>query len=198
MAFSLPRTLHWVRPPPQTRETQSSTHPSLSREDPSLRDLVDRILPLATYYTAINEFIQMRSQLECGLVNHALCAAIRDLLKDYLTLVSQLEHLFNTSSSFTLQKLWFYAHPTLHTLSLIYSLTTDLVKADHPELENEDDEEEEEEEMDEIDAMNEELGLGFASSRGKLKKLNALEEAGIIKGGEVVAVLWDRVMNMSG
>ncbi|KAG8877739.1 hypothetical protein FRB97_003153 [Tulasnella sp. 331] len=173
---------------------QFAANPTL---DPSLRDLVDRILPLATYYTAINEFMQLRSQLECGLVNHALCAAIRDMLKDYLTLVSQLEHLFNTSPSFTLQKLWFYAHPTLHTLSLIYSLTTELVRADHPELENDEDEDEEEE-MDEIDAINEELGLGFARTQGKLKKLNALEEAGIIKGGEVVAVLWDRVMNMSG
>lgn len=165
--------------------------------DPSLRDLVDRILPLATYHTAINDFIQGRSQLECGLVNHALCAAIRDMLKDYLTLVSQLEHQFNTSPSFTLQKLWFYAHPTLHTLSLIYSLTSDLMKADHPELDNDGDEEEEEE-IDEIDMMNEELGIGFGRTPGKLKKLTALEDAGIIKGGEVVAVLWDRVMNMSG
>ncbi|KAG8991083.1 hypothetical protein FRB94_012869 [Tulasnella sp. JGI-2019a] len=173
---------------------QFAANPTL---DHSLRDLVDRILPLATYYTAINEFMQLRSQLECGLVNHALCAAIRDMLKDYLTLVSQLEHLFNTSPSFTLQKLWFYTHPTLHTLSLIYSLTNELILADHPELENDEDEEEEEE-MDEIDAINEELGLGFARTQGKLKKLSALEEAGIIKGGEVVAVLWDRVMNMSG
>jgi gamma-tubulin complex component 2 len=49
--------------------------------DSSLRDLVERILPLGTYYTAILSFIENRSHLEYGLVNHALCAAIRDMLK---------------------------------------------------------------------------------------------------------------------
>lgn len=50
-------------------------------EDASLRDLVERILPLATYYTAIASFIELRSHTDYGLVNHALCAAIRDMLK---------------------------------------------------------------------------------------------------------------------
>jgi hypothetical protein len=49
--------------------------------DPSLSDLVERILPLATYYTGITSFIEQRSHLEYGLVNHALCASIRDMLK---------------------------------------------------------------------------------------------------------------------
>jgi gamma-tubulin complex component 2 len=49
--------------------------------DSSLRDLVERILPLGTYYTAISSFIEHRSHLDYGLVNHALCAAIRDMLK---------------------------------------------------------------------------------------------------------------------
>ncbi len=49
--------------------------------DPSLRDLVERVLPLATYYTAISSFIEFRSHLDFGRVNHALCAALRDMLK---------------------------------------------------------------------------------------------------------------------
>jgi gamma-tubulin complex component 2 len=49
--------------------------------DASLRDLVERILPLGMYYTAISSFIELRSDLDFGLVNHALCAAIRDMLK---------------------------------------------------------------------------------------------------------------------
>lgn len=49
--------------------------------DPSLRDLAERVLPLATYYTAISTFIELRSHLDFGLVNHALCAAMRDMLK---------------------------------------------------------------------------------------------------------------------
>jgi hypothetical protein len=49
--------------------------------DPSLRDLVERVLPLATYYTAISSFIEFRGHLDFGRVNHALCAALRDMLK---------------------------------------------------------------------------------------------------------------------
>jgi gamma-tubulin complex component 2 len=49
--------------------------------DPSLRDLVERVLPLAKYYTAISSFIELRSHLDFGRVNHALCAALRDMLK---------------------------------------------------------------------------------------------------------------------
>lgn len=49
--------------------------------DPSLHDLVERILPLATYYTGITSFIEARSHLDFGLVNHALCAAMREMLK---------------------------------------------------------------------------------------------------------------------
>lgn len=68
------------------------------------------------------------------------------------------------------------------------------MKGDFPDsLENEDDDDDEE--VDEIDAIDEELGLGFGK-KSKLKVL--LEDAGIIKGGEVVALLWDRVINMSG
>jgi hypothetical protein len=49
--------------------------------DPSLADLVERVLPLGTYYTGITAFIEQRSHLDFGLVNHALCAAVRDMLK---------------------------------------------------------------------------------------------------------------------
>ncbi|KAG2029965.1 Spc98 family-domain-containing protein [Suillus americanus] len=72
--------------------------------DSSLRDLTERIVPLGTYYTAISSFVESRSHLDFGLVNHALCAAIRDMLKDHQILLSQLEHAFNTSPQFSLHK----------------------------------------------------------------------------------------------
>ncbi|KAI0683501.1 Spc98 family-domain-containing protein [Earliella scabrosa] len=171
--------------------------------DPSLRDLVERILPLATYYTAISSFIELRSHLDFGLVNHALCASMRDMLKDYQTLLSQLEHAFNTSPQFTLQKLWFYVHPTLHTLSLLYLLTTDLATADDPTADlsssssNSSDAEE--------DARNEALGLGGATLKAVLSEIKTTSlgvnggASGIaVKGGEVLAILHDRMQNMSG
>lgn len=42
---------------------------------------MERIIPLGTYYTAITAFVEQRSHLDFGLVNHALCAAVRDMLK---------------------------------------------------------------------------------------------------------------------
>ena len=49
--------------------------------------------------------------------------------QDYQILVSQLEYAFNSSSQFTLTQLWFYVHPTLHTLSLMYHLILELETA---------------------------------------------------------------------
>ncbi|KAH8079060.1 Spc98 family-domain-containing protein [Cristinia sonorae] len=168
--------------------------------DPSLRDLVERILPLATYYTAIMSFIEMRSHLDFGLVNHALCAAMREMLKDYQTLLAQLEHAFNTSPQFTLQKLWFYVHPTLHTLSVLYLLTTELATADDvsgasssshsPSTSDAEDE-----------ARNEALGLGGAKLKAVLNEIdkNVNESSGIaVKGGEVLAIIYERMQIMSG
>lgn len=172
--------------------------------DPSLRDLVERILPLATYYTAITSFIELRSHLDFGLVNHALCAAMRDMLKDYQTLLSQLEHAFSTSPQFTLQKLWFYVHPTLHTLSLLYLLITELATADDPSAAMSDSDSDSTPDPEE-EARNEALGLGGAKLKAVLSDINkgstlGVDDSasGIVKGGEVLAILHERMQNMSG
>jgi gamma-tubulin complex component 2 len=49
--------------------------------DPSLKNLTERILPLATYYTATDAFVKKYYDFEYGFVNHALCGAIREALK---------------------------------------------------------------------------------------------------------------------
>ncbi|KAI0320499.1 Spc98 family-domain-containing protein [Amylostereum chailletii] len=164
--------------------------------DPSLSDLVERILPLATYYTAITSFVEQRSHLDFGLVNHALCAAIRDMLKDYQTLLSQLEHTYNTSPQFSLQKLWFYVHPTVHTLSLIYQLITELALAGEPSGSGSSSSSEDEDE-----ARNEALGLGGFKLKAVLGDINqdVFDSSSIpVKGGEVLAILHGRMLNMSG
>ncbi|KAG0044239.1 hypothetical protein BGZ83_010512 [Gryganskiella cystojenkinii] len=85
--------------------------------DPSLRDLVSRILPLASIYLSLEAFVELHSRFEYGFVSHALCAAIRTLLKEYLILIAQLETQFRSSPDFTLQKLWYYIQPTMQTLT---------------------------------------------------------------------------------
>ena len=46
------------------------------------------MLPLCSNHDEIQEFINIHSQFEFGLVSHAMCGAIRILLKAYLLLVT--------------------------------------------------------------------------------------------------------------
>jgi len=90
--------------------------------DQSLKDLIYRILPLANYYIQIENFIETHSLFEYGQINQAFSAAIRRLLQEYRILINQLEHQFHTSNSFSLQKLWYYIHPHIHTMATLSSL----------------------------------------------------------------------------
>lgn len=49
--------------------------------DPSLRDLVAKLMPLTVSLLTVNSYIERRSTFQYGRVSHALCAAIRDILK---------------------------------------------------------------------------------------------------------------------
>ncbi|TPX40652.1 hypothetical protein SeMB42_g05905 [Synchytrium endobioticum] len=90
--------------------------------DVSLSEQVRRILVAASNYIGIDHFIAKRSKFEFGRVSHALCAAMRMLLKEYLVLIAQLEYQFRTAPSFGIQKLWYYVSPVLQTVSNIGSL----------------------------------------------------------------------------
>ncbi|KAG6828440.1 hypothetical protein H0H92_007967 [Tricholoma furcatifolium] len=156
--------------------------------DTSLRDLVERILPLGTYYTAISSFIELRSHLDFGL--------------DYQTLLSQLEYAFNTSPDFSLQKLWFYVHPTIHTLSLLYQLVLELGSADDSSNDLSSDESPSTSDAEE-EARNEALGLGGAKLKAVLSEINKdvgdHGASGIpVRGGEVITIIYERMQNMSG
>jgi gamma-tubulin complex component 2 len=93
--------------------------------DLSLADLVDRILPLTDYYVRIVRFVDLRHNYEFGLVNHALCGAVRELLREYLILIAQLEHQL-ALSQLSLQKLWFYVQPAIQTLKALNKLVIDI------------------------------------------------------------------------
>jgi gamma-tubulin complex component 2 len=51
--------------------------------------------------------MELRHKYEFGLVNHALCAGMRELLREYLILLAQLEHQHKLGQ-LSLQKLWFF------------------------------------------------------------------------------------------
>ncbi|XP_023654248.1 gamma-tubulin complex component 2 isoform X1 [Paramormyrops kingsleyae] len=97
--------------------------------DMSVKELVNRILPVAASYSTITRFIEEKSSFEYGQVNHALTAAMRTLMKEYLILVTQLEHL-HRQGLLSLQKMWFYIQPTMRTMEILASIATSVDKGD--------------------------------------------------------------------
>ncbi|KAI9139775.1 Spc98 family-domain-containing protein [Paraphysoderma sedebokerense] len=84
--------------------------------DISLLELVRRIVPISSYYNIVESFTMEYSKFENGFVSHALTGAMRTVIKEYLILIAQIEHQFRSNPTFTLQKFWFYIHPTLITM----------------------------------------------------------------------------------
>ncbi|XP_060950733.1 gamma-tubulin complex component 2-like [Limanda limanda] len=97
--------------------------------DMSIKELVNRILPVASYYSTITRFIEEKSSFEYGQVNHALTAAMRTLMKEYLILVTQLEHL-QRQGLLSLQKLWFYIQPTMRTMEILACIASSVDKGE--------------------------------------------------------------------
>ncbi|OAD77487.1 hypothetical protein PHYBLDRAFT_154555 [Phycomyces blakesleeanus NRRL 1555(-)] len=164
-------------------DPMEDTHPSFIRIiDPSVRHLVEKILPLATYYISVNAFVEQYSRFEYGTINHALCSGMHVFLKEYLTFIAQLEHQFQTSATFTLQRFWFYAQETLQDMSALHSLTMKIRN-----LSKEDDSTGMEEDL---DAVLEEL-----VGENKSDEVHIPEWQ---KGGAILNVLADRLVGLSG
>lgn len=172
--------------------------------DPSLRDLVERIVPLATYYTSIYAFVEMDASLEYGTVTHALCAAIRELLKEYEVLLVQLEHQLATSETFTLQRFFFYIHPTLRTLALVHALTSSIAAISHAPLLGAAESDDGSNSSDSDDEASDADSASTASAERERRALLGLDDdddevkGGIVKGGEVLSILWERCERMRG
>ncbi|KAL1918322.1 uncharacterized protein VTP21DRAFT_2982 [Calcarisporiella thermophila] len=148
--------------------------------DPSIADLIQRILPLATYYHTVKSYVERYSNFHYGLVNHAICSGMRDLLEGnqefqgYMTLIAQLEHQFRSSPEFSLQKFWFYIHSTLHTMSVLSSLAKALALQAQPQSQEEDD-----------------LIAAMHNTKKDLIPLTG-------KGGSILNLLFDRMKEHSG
>lgn len=155
--------------------------------DPSLRDLTSSMLTMATHYCAMEAFIEVQSREEYGSVNHALCASIRKLLKDYLILVAQLETKVLNEESFTLHQMHLSVIPTAQSLASIYAMAQELLKKNSLL------EEDLEDSMDDFDADNiiERLREGGDLLPGSMSKKRCI-------GGNVLALLTKRLATYSG
>lgn len=96
--------------------------------DDALKQIIQQMLPLASNYSIVRRFIE-NCNMWSGQVLHALVAAIEILLKDYYTMIAQLEteHL---SANLTLQKLWYFVLPTMHTMQVLAAIVTNIGKSE--------------------------------------------------------------------
>ena len=157
--------------------------------DPSLRDLTTTMLKMAKHYGAVESFVEVQSREEFGAVNHALCAAIRKLLKDYLMLIAQLEHQFLTNASFTLHVLHLHTLPTSHMLLQLYSLAHEILRKNSM---LEEDLEDGADDFDDVENILEALREGGDLAPGSMPGKK------ICKGGSVLDLLTKRLGIMSG
>lgn len=149
--------------------------------DPTLQDLTMSMLKMATYYTALETFVDVQSREEFGSVNHALCASIRKFLQDYLVLIAQLETQFLTNDAFTLHVLNVHIMPTSHMMFQLYSLAHELLKKNALL----DDETESESSEDDF-------------HRKITEQLSNVTGKKICKGGVVLGIITKRLETMSG
>ncbi|KAF3930803.1 hypothetical protein ABW20_dc0107652 [Dactylellina cionopaga] len=156
--------------------------------EPSIKDIVGILLKIAKHYTALDAFIEVQSRDEFGAVNHALSAAIRKLLKDYLILVAQLEHQFLSNPSFTLQTLHLSTISVAHTLSQVYSLAQEILKRNSL-LEDDD-----------LDSVEDDVEMLLESLREGANIAGGGPVMGrkVCKGGAVLALITHRLNSMAG
>ena len=86
--------------------------------DVSLLSLVKRILPICSHYSSVCRFVEEQSKFIHGMVNQALTAAMRALVREHTVVVAQLENQ-QLENKLTLQKMWYYIQPCLKTMELL-------------------------------------------------------------------------------
>ncbi|KAF2162058.1 hypothetical protein M409DRAFT_27437 [Zasmidium cellare ATCC 36951] len=152
--------------------------------DPSLRDLAHGMLKTATHYCAVEAFVEVQSREEMGTVNHALCAAMRKMLKDYMILIAQLEHQMLTKEDFTLHQLGLHTKATSHMMQQLYGVAHEVLK-ENSMLDNEDGADD----SDDFENILESLKEG---------KDTAMPGKKVCKGGAVLRLLTRRLQSMAG
>ncbi|KAM5465654.1 gamma tubulin complex Spc97/GCP2 subunit Alp4 [Microsporum audouinii] len=157
--------------------------------DPSLRDLTMAMLKMATHYSAMEAFVEVQSRSEFGAVNHALCAAIRKLLKDYLIMVAQLETQYINNPNFTLHVMHLHTMPTSQTLAQLYSLGQELLKKNSLLAQDPD---ESIDDFDDVDNILEQLREGGELAPGSMSSNK------LCKGGNVLGLISQRLATFSG
>ncbi|KAJ1833184.1 gamma tubulin complex Spc97/GCP2 subunit Alp4 [Coemansia sp. RSA 2711] len=109
--------------------------------NPTLAQMANKILPLVLMHRRVEYFTTTYAQREAGVVNQALCAAIRLVLKDFYSMISTLETLERTSidsNPYTLQHMWYHLYPQMQTFERLVHLIDEIQSKDLPKQTTED------------------------------------------------------------
>lgn len=87
--------------------------------DKLLKTLVERIITICPLYSALTFFIENH---DLGLVNQALIAFMREIIKDYFLLVTQLESQHRVGDM-TLQKMWYFLQDIYTSLNILKQIS---------------------------------------------------------------------------
>lgn len=83
--------------------------------DSSLNYVVQRILPLSIYYDKICNYINIALRKESGIVAKDFASGLKVILREYISVVSQLEGEY-LGNNLDLQKLWYLLQSPLKIL----------------------------------------------------------------------------------
>ena len=89
-----------------------------ARVDPSLASLASRMLPLCVSLQVMQTYVETRFEYGWGLVHHALCAIVKDLVWEWRVLVSQMEAKLK-QGELSLPMLWYYVQPSVGVMHAV-------------------------------------------------------------------------------
>ncbi|CAE7636837.1 TUBGCP2 [Symbiodinium pilosum] len=90
--------------------------------DASTAQFVQQLLPLCNHHAFVQIFMSQHSSYEYGTVNHALCAALRDLLREFASKVAHWETSFR-AGELSLAGLWYQSQASMDTFALLHRVT---------------------------------------------------------------------------
>lgn len=104
--------------------------------DPSFKDFTRSSIKIASTYVSLAAFVDKMTRERRGLVNGALCASIRKILKEYIKLVQGLEYSLKFESGLTLHKFHLKLMSVGGILHETHELAKDILREDELRFRN--------------------------------------------------------------
>lgn len=77
--------------------------------------MIQKILPLSIYHDKILQYLNLNNHVETGLASKGLSEAIKQVLREYILFLNQLENDFK-SEKLDIQKFWYLSQSSMKIL----------------------------------------------------------------------------------